>query len=311
VTIEFRKTKCANCGTYDNSTLIYKSNITHKDLTSKVFSARRIPDRRRYSWVRCLNCGLMRSDPIASIDYSTLYETSTFDYGREIKGLKSTYLKILRKARGNMLSTDAILEVGGGNGFFLEALVDAGFQNVSGIEPSKQAIQSSRFDIKPKMILGMMESGKVEKEKFDAVAMFHVLDHLEFPEITIKECLETLKPGGTFVVAVHNAESISARILKSRSPIIDVEHTYLYSRKTGVKLLLNAGLTQIQCHSYSNRYSLAYLIQLLPIPKKLKQRILVSPLSALLALMRFTLPLGNIWMAGVKPVQNLNSEGKV
>ena len=308
--VEFRNTKCANCGTYDNSELIYESNITHEDLTTEVFSARRIPDRRRYSWVRCLNCGLMRSDPIASIDYSALYETSTFDYGREIKGLKSTYLKILRKARGNILSTDAILEVGGGNGFFLEALVDAGFQNVSGIEPSKQAIQSSRFDIKPKMILGMMESGKVEKEKFDAVAMFHVLDHLEFPEITIKECLETLKPGGTFVVAVHNVESISARILKSRSPIIDVEHTYLYSRKTGVQLLLNAGLTQIQCRSYSNRYSLAYLIQLVPIPKKLKEGILESPLLALLALMRFTLPLGNIWIAGVKPVQALNSEGR-
>ncbi len=301
--IEFRNTKCANCSTYSSSKIVYESNITHRDLTKEVFSARRIPDRRRYTWVRCLKCGLMRSDPIANVDYSALYETSTFDYGGEIGGLKGTYLKILKRARRNIRNTDSILEVGGGNGFFLEALVDAGFQDVSGIEPSKQAIQSSRLDIKPKMILGMMGPGKVENHKYDVVTMFHVLDHLEFPDITIKECFESLKPGGTFVVAVHNVESMSARILGSRSPIVDVEHTYLYSRKTGVQLFSNAGFTQIQCSSYANRYSLAYLIQLVPIPRILKERVLKSKLSVLLSRIRFTLPLGNIWIAGVKPVR--------
>ena len=130
-----------------------------------------------------------------------------------------------------------------------------------------------------------------------------MLDHLEFPDITIKECFESLKPGGTFVVAVHNVESMSARILGSRSPIVDVEHTYLYSRKTGVQLFSNAGFTQIQCSSYANRYSLAYLIQLVPIPRILKERVLKSKLSVLLSRIRFTLPLGNIWIAGVKPVR--------
>lgn len=301
--IEFRDTKCAICDTTGKSEIVYKSNITAEDLTTEVFSARRIPDRRRYTWVRCLNCGLMRSDPIANIDYSALYESSTFDYGREIKGLKTTYLRILRKARRNILKTDSILEVGGGNGFFLESLVDSGFQDVSGIEPSRQAISSSRFDIKPKMILGMMESGKVEKDKFDVVVMFHVLDHLEFPDLTINECLASLKPGGTFVVAVHNVDSLSARLLRSKSPIVDVEHTYLYSRKTGMQLFSNAGLSEVRSRAYSNRYSLAYLIQLVPISINLKQKILNPSFATVLSRIRFTIPLGNIWIAGVKPVE--------
>ncbi len=303
-------TKCAVCESVGNSKLVYNSTLDEKTFSAEVFSARRLPDRRHYAWVRCKKCKLLRSDPIEDVNLSELYRTSTFDYSSEIVGLKKTYLRILHNARKGLLRENSILEIGGGNGFFLEALVDKGFNKVLGVEPSISAVDKARLDIQPRIITKMIEPNLIPNQSIDVVCMFHVLDHLEDPMSTIEACVATLKPGGTFLIAVHNERSWSAKLLGKKSPIFDVEHTYLYSRKTGVQLLLNAGLTQIQCRSYANRYSLAYLIQLVPIPIKLKEGILESPLTALLSRIRFTLPLGNIWIAGVKPVQVSNSAGR-
>jgi enolase len=87
----------------------------------------------------------------------------------------------------------------------------------------------------------MMSNLVLPKNSFQVGAMFHALDHLQDPIQTLKDCLDALEPGGIFVVAVHNERSWSARLLGVRSPIIDVEHTYLYSRNTGVQIFEKAG----------------------------------------------------------------------
>ena len=86
----------------------------------KFFSARRLPDRRFYRWVKCLKCGLYRSDPVLNINLSDLYTKSTFDYGAEVNGLKKTYSLLVKKALLPGKPKGGILEIGGGNGFFLE-----------------------------------------------------------------------------------------------------------------------------------------------------------------------------------------------
>jgi SAM-dependent methyltransferase len=297
----YKPTSCAICDTTENAKTIFDSNINDEDFTNKTYSARRLPDRRRFTWVICDSCGLYRSDPIAELDYGNLYENSTFDYGSEIEGLKKTYLRIFKRSNKKIEQSASILEVGGGNGFFLEALIDSGFKNITGIEPSIDAISRSRKDVRQNLILGLMNPELVLGKKFDLVVMFHVLDHLENPRATISDCANQLKPGGAFLVAVHNVRSLSSRIMRSRSPIIDVEHTYLYSKKTAKLLFEKAGLIDVRSSGYSNKYSLAYLVRLLPIPISIKRYILNSkPLGYILRI-TLTLPLGNIWVIGFMP----------
>ena len=89
--------------------------------------------------------------------------------------------------------------------------------------------------------------------------------------------------------------------MRSRSPIIDVEHTYLYSKKTAKLLFEKAGLVDVRSSGYSNKYSLAYLVRLLPIPIFIKRYILSSkPLGYILRI-TLTVPLGNIWVIGFTP----------
>jgi hypothetical protein len=89
--------------------------------------------------------------------------------------------------------------------------------------------------------------------------------------------------------------------MRGASPIYDIEHTYLFSKKTAKLLFEKVGFENIQAGSYSNTYSLAYILHLLPLPRKLKVLVLSSIIGKLLAKCRVRLPLGNMWISGVKP----------
>jgi SAM-dependent methyltransferase len=295
------KTICPICESFDNSTSVYPSNVDIETFNAEVFSARRLPDRQHYQWVRCASCGLLRSDPVLEVNLSQLYEESTFDYSTEVNGLKKTYLGLVKKALGKNVPTSSIFEVGGGNGFFLEAAKDYGFKKIAGVEPSFAAIEAARNDVKPHLIASMMSGSVLPQNAFQIGAMFHTLDHLQDPIQTLKDCLEALEPGGTFIVAVHNERSWSARLLGERSPIIDVEHTYLYSLKTGIQIFEKAGFKNVRSGAYNNHYSLAYILHLLPISRKFRKLVLESWVGQLLSKIKIVVPLGNMWIAGNKP----------
>lgn len=298
--MSYIKTRCAICGTLDNSIEIFPENMDATSVTPAVFSARRIPDRRYYRWVRCSTCNLYRSDPVLAIDLQDLYEKSTFDYGSEIPGLKRTYGRLTRRALKPNNPFGHIVEVGGGNGFFLEEALSMGFDSVEGIEPSISAVGSASPEIKKFMKVSMFDNNSVADLSSDVIAIFHTLDHLEQPIELLKTAYQKLRSEGKIVIAVHNVNSISARLLKFRSPIFDVEHTYLFSPKTLKTSLEMAGFDKVNVRAYSNYYSLSYITHLLPLPNSLKERILKSKLNALLLKLKLWIPLGNIYAWGTK-----------
>ena len=183
-------TKCPICESLGNSVPVYPSNVDEQSFSTEVFSARRLPDRRHYQWVRCKACTLLRSDPVLDVDLEKLYVESSFDYSTEIDGLKKTYLKLVNKATKGKSFSKSIFEVGGGNGLFLEAAKDAKFALVAGVEPSTEAISAARADIKPFMIASMMKGGVLKDRSFEVGTMFHTLDHLSDPVTTLKHCFK-------------------------------------------------------------------------------------------------------------------------
>lgn len=294
-------TKCPICENLGNAVPVYPSNVDESSFSTEIFSARRLPDRRHYQWVRCNTCTLLRSDPVLDVDLEKLYVESTFDYSTEVNGLKKTYFNLVKKALGGKKFTGSIFEVGGGNGFFLEAAKDGGFATVAGVEPSTEAIGEARVDIRPHMIASMMKSGVLENGSFEVGTMFHTLDHLTDPVSTLQDCKSALESGGVFVVAIHNERSWSARLMGERSPIIDVEHTHLYTRKSGEALFKKIGFIDVRSGAYNNHYSLAYILHLIPISRTFRKRVLESFIGVFLGKIKVIVPLGNMWVAGTKP----------
>ena len=98
---------------------------------------------------------------------------------------------------------------------------------------------------------------------------------------------------------MYKRQALSARLLKQRSPIFDVEHLQLFSPASLRYLLDDAGYEDIVIAPFSNRYPLDYWFKLAPMPTKLQdlgQRLLyVTKLSQLYVSLRA----GNLYGCGI------------
>ncbi len=234
--IEIHPTRCAICGIENDSTQLYPASLDNSAFNPAVFSARRSPDRIHYRIVKCRRCGLVRSDPVADPEIiESLYKDSSFDYSGEVQNIRKTYGRYLDKLQGYGAKKGSLLEIGCGDGFFLEEALTRGYESVRGVEPSVKAVKMARPHMQGRIVCDVMHSGLFKDEEFDVICMFQLLDHVATPGMLIKECFRLLKKGGFVLCINHNIDSFTARILKERSPIIDVKHAYLYNLKTAKK----------------------------------------------------------------------------
>lgn len=299
--VQTHPTRCATCGTFDNSDEIFPANFSASDFSPEVFSARRMPDRIHYRIVKCRTCGLVRSDPV--VDLKTLhelYKASAFTYEEEVAPLRKTYGRYLDRASAGMKSKGTLLEVGCGNGFFLEEAKLRGWKDVRGVEPSVDAIAHADPVIRESIVCDIMRSGLFPAESVDMICLFQVFDHLPDPAGVLDACVEALKPGGRILCLNHNVEAVSARILGERSPIIDVEHTYLYSPQTISTLFESHGLHVRETGRVLNTYPLRYIFRLLPLPKAVKRGVLGLLRVTGLGLVSARFPLGNLYVVAEK-----------
>ena len=293
-------TECALCAPGTAADEVYPATLRPADLNSVVFSARRAPDRVHYRIVRCRGCGLVRSDPVSDeATHVRLYAASTLDYAAEIPNLVSTYTRYLRRAMRRSPGREHLLEIGCGNGFMLDAALDLGFARASGVEPSLDAVRQASPRVRDSIVQEAMRPGLFRDATFDVVCMFQTLDHVSRPQELLQECRRVLRPGGVFLALHHDVRALSARVLGERSPIFDVEHTYLYSNTTMRRLLQRVGLRVLENRGAMNTLSVDHLMRLLPLPGSLRTASRVVPHS-----WRLTLPLGNLYTIAQKPFFN-------
>ena len=296
VTPALQATRCAICGTEGNATELFRSTVTPEAFDARHFSARRLPDRVHYRMVRCDKCGLVRSDPAADpAKVASLYARSSFDYATEVANLSRTYGRYLGKLDRHGAQRDGLLEVGCGNGFFLEEALRRGYRDVRGIEPSRDAIESAPPSVRPLIVEDVLRPGVLPAQSTGVVCMFQVFDHLPDPGAALDEVHRVLRPGGLALILNHDADAPSAKVLGERSPIVDVEHYYLYSRATLGRLAAAHGFEVVESGPVWNDYSLSYIARLLPLPGGSKRAAQGLLEMTRLAKPRVRVPLGNLY----------------
>jgi SAM-dependent methyltransferase len=301
--VDLHATACAICQTENNATELYPANFDLEAFSPSVFSARRMPDRIHYRMVRCNTCQLVRSDPVAdSGTVADLYHQSSFDYSQEVENLARTYGAYLARLENYGAAKGSLLEIGCGNGFFLMQARAQGYRDVQGVEPSRSAVDRAPAEIRDDIVCTMMAPGLFRDKTFDAICLFQVLDHIFDPAALLKTCFDILKPGGYILCLNHNVEAPSARLMKERSPIIDIEHTYLYSPDTIRRLFTRFGFQVKEAGGVKNRYSLSYLARLMPVPAPLKKITLGFLDFTYLGRLPLRVPLGNLYMIAQKPL---------
>ena len=293
-----KKTKCALCETYDNSTILHSKNLPLNGISSAEYAPRRKRDYIHYQIVKCNNCNLVRSDPIVdSTLIDNLYEHSdcTYSLEKENEPLKKTYGKYIHELlTNNKIKKRSYLYIGCSNGFMLEIAKEMGFSNIRGVEPSLDAINQASEKIKEKIIPGMFDLSKLNNEKFDLVSFFQTFDHILEPNQFLQDVRKILNDDG-FVIAInHNIGSVSYKILKEKSPIIDIGHAYLYDLSTIRKIFEKNKFKVIKVFPVQNSVALSRLLELMPISDSCKS--VVSKIQNQLTIDKMQIPLylGNL-----------------
>jgi SAM-dependent methyltransferase len=261
---------CAICEKNDFDVL-YHPNFNPNLIDEKIFSARRLPDKIHYQIVKCRKCNLIYSNPILPYEkIEKLYKKSCVTYEKHHDNLKKTYGYYLRELEKYQNKKDRLLDVGCGNGFFLETALDQGYKKVFGVEPGKLSVAKARKDIKKNIIVNIFRPDLFKPNFFDAVCCFQTFDHIPDPNSFLKEVYRILKKGGLILFLNHDAQSWNMQLLGERSPIIDIEHTYLYDKKTIVKILKKFGFKVLEAKSAYNIHNISYWTYLFPLPKPIK-----------------------------------------
>jgi len=299
------KTRCAICDTFGNATLLYQARFPQGGVDSSVYAPRRKRDGVHYQMVKCKTCGLVRSDPImGKTQLAKLYLKSVCDYTDkdENKPLRRTYGYYLSQwIKNYKVKKGSLLDIGCANGFFLEEALAQGFKKVSGVEPSRSAIQKAHPNVKSSILEGMFDEKTFPPEQFDAVTFFQTLDHVPDPNIFLQNCFKVLKKGGFIFAINHNIQSFPARLLKERCPIIDIGHAYLYDLHTMRLIFQKNGFSVLDVFRAKNTVSLNYFLQLLPLPFFFKSFLQTCSRWLNLDALTFPIYLGNLGIIARKP----------
>ena len=139
------------------------------------------------------------------------------------------------------ITKGAILDIGCGTGAFLNTMKEAGW-NITGLEPDTvaRAKASELYSIQPQESSKLFE---LTAASFNAITMWHVLEHVHELHAYIKQIEKLLAPGGKAFIAVPNYTSKDAAMYAAHWAAYDVpRHLYHFSPQSMETLLAQHGL---------------------------------------------------------------------
>jgi len=135
-----------------------------------------------------------------------------------------------------------VLDVGCGDGSFLDALAQQGWE-VNGTELSVSIAATAMERLGDRIHVGGISDAGFPQNSFDLITFWHVLEHLEDPRRALSDAERLLKPDGRIVVAVPNLTSWQAGWFKEHWLHLDVpRHRWHFSPKVLETLAHRSGL---------------------------------------------------------------------
>ena len=173
--------------------------------------------------------------------------------GRHALGHRTTRGAILQWMRGppdyvrwaataGVTPDSAILDIGAGGGHRVFNMTEAGFSNVSGVEPylDDEVLRLSNGAI---VTRSMPDDGS----RFDLVMMHHSYEHMPDPLGEMKRVASLLKPGGTLLLRVPVARNYAWRIFGPNWVQLDPpRHLVLHTERSIKALAGSAGMVVME-----------------------------------------------------------------
>ncbi len=172
-----------------------------------------------FSIIQCTHCGLLATRPAPGPGVIGRYYESKEYLAHDAS--RVTFMTLLyRGARRialngkyNLVRSHTqgkrILDIGCGTGEFLDFCNRRGFE-AEGVEPNPRARETAftRYQL---TVREKLDFGAADKNRYDCVTLWHVLEHMHNPAETLEQVREILRPDGTLIIALPNPDSWDAR----------------------------------------------------------------------------------------------------
>ena len=186
----------------------------------------------KFELVKCSQCGFLFTQDHPGIEETDRYYESAgyISHNDSAGGLSASIYRIAREfmlkrkrklvCSASGLNKGSILDIGSGTGHFLSEMKEKGWL-AKGIEINDKAREFSiaEFNLE---VLPHGSIGSLPSESFDAITLWHVLEHFQDPFSYAAEIARLLKPQGVCLVALPNCSSFDARHYKEFWAAYDV-----------------------------------------------------------------------------------------
>lgn len=178
-------------------------------------------DEKTFEVFGCAHCSHGFLNPVpdgATLDkyYSSRYGAYHVGHGTGDLQPAIDRARLKKRFRHVDLSEDMdVLDIGCGSGSFLRVIRDV-VRSVQGVEPSEHGVATCR-ELQVPVFHGDREAFRDQSNHaYDLITLNHVLEHHPHPQHLLTLCMAHLKDRGRIWIAVPNAGSFFARVLKSR-----------------------------------------------------------------------------------------------
>jgi SAM-dependent methyltransferase len=176
--------------------------------------------------LRCAACGLAyRSLRPTNAQLSRLYRVADDSlYEAEMPNRLRTALRHMKIVEKHVHGTGSLLDVGCASGAFLRLMLKAGWR-VAGVEPSEVQFRRATETLgdAAQLYQNVLQGAPLQTD-FDVITMWDVLEHVTHPVEFLSIAAGLLKPGGHLLFNVPRIDSVAARVLGRRWPVLLAEH---------------------------------------------------------------------------------------
>ncbi len=232
-------TSCPVCGSPSISKVISAKDHTVSGESFEIF--------------HCADCQLRFTQNVPSEDsIGAYYKSENYISHTDIsKGLVNRIYQIVRR-RANQnkrrlvekyirVKGGSLLDVGSGTGYFVSEMKKAGWM-VTGLEPDSGARKVAE-EINSIQLSPSVDLFKLSLNQYDAITLWHVLEHIHDLKNYIRKFKLLLKKNGKLFVAVPNYTSLDAEMYKEYWAAYDVPRHLYHFTPSSMKLLMEeAGL---------------------------------------------------------------------
>ena len=208
-------------------------------LTASDLNERTTPER--FSLVRCASCAFVYLGPAPPAEELGRYYPAHYRAHQRTDAAGHSRRRERRLSALLQRRSGRLLDVGCGSGGDLVRMHEAGW-DCTGVEIDPGAVAAARTRGLI-VVKGRAEALPASLGTFDAVTLFHALEHFWDPLAVLRGVRDRLRPGGVLLIRVPNFGSIESRLFGPYwFPLEVPRHLNFFTPPTLVRALYHAGL---------------------------------------------------------------------